>query len=75
MSNVSNIYASAPDLLGRLQLAAAALRYVLTADRRDALIREIDDVTDALAERGLCRRRSDYSMLGAERARLGFRGL
>lgn len=75
MSNVSNIYASAPDLLGRLQLAAEAIRSALTADRRDALIREIDDVTDALAERGLCRRRSDASMLGAERARLGFRGL
>ena len=75
MSNVSTIYASAPDLLGRLQLAAEACRNAITPDRRDELIREIDDVTDLLAERGLCRRRSDASMLGAERARLGFRVL
>ena len=75
MSNISTIYASAPDLLGRLQLAAEACGYARTADRRDALIREIDVVTDALAERGLCRRRTDTSMLSAERARLGYWGL
>ena len=70
MSNISTIYASEPALLGRLQVAAEAIRAALTADRRDALIREIDDITDALAERGLCRRRTDTSMLGSERARL-----
>lgn len=75
MSNVSTIYASAPDLLGRLQLAAEAIRSALTADRRDALIREIDEITDELAALRLCRPRHDTSLVSAERARLGYWGL
>lgn len=75
MSNISTIYASEPSLLWQLQVVSKAARAARTTDSYDALIRTIDDITDALAERGLCRRRTDTSMLGTERARLGCRGL
>lgn len=75
MNNISTIYASSPSLVERLKIAGEAARAARGTDKYDAHILDIDIITDELANRGLCRPRSDTSMLSDERARLGFKGL